>query len=359
MEVLLEKQAVAEVPNRPAVFLLTLADGEPYLARTNVLRRRLLRLCRMEKVREAALRVEYWPTGSTLEAQIAMLELARRHFPDRYAEFLHLRMPSYIKLLLANEFPRSQVTSAVTRNGLYFGPFRSRGSAERFEGQFLDLFQVRRCQEDLNPSPGHPGCLYGEMSMCLRPCQAAVGRDEYRHEVARAAEFLSTGGLSLLNPAIASRDDFSAQMDFEEAARQHKRVEKIEAVREGRDELARQIDRLHGIAVTPSASPNAIELGFVRGGHWQGMHRISFELVEGKPVSLDRSLRELMAQAVTVERPPRERQEYLAILARWFYSSWRDGEFLLLDDFNDPPYRKLVHAISRVHRGVVGTTVAG
>jgi len=44
----------------------------------------------------------------------------------------------------------------------------------------------------------------------------------------------------------------------------------------------------------------------------------------------------------------RERQEYLALLARWFYSSWRDGEWIFCDSFVAVPYRKLVNAISRV-----------
>jgi hypothetical protein len=46
----------------------------------------------------------------------------------------------------------------------------------------------------------------------------------------------------------------------------------------------------------------------------------------------------------------RERQEYLALLARWYYSSWRDGEWLPIESFDNLPYRKLVHAISRVAR---------
>jgi hypothetical protein len=46
----------------------------------------------------------------------------------------------------------------------------------------------------------------------------------------------------------------------------------------------------------------------------------------------------------------RERQEYLALLARWYYSSWRDGEWLSFESWDEIPYRKLVHAISRVAR---------
>jgi hypothetical protein len=37
-------------------------------------------------------------------------------------------------------------------------------------------------------------------------------------------------------------------------------------------------------------------------------------------------------------------------LARWYYSSWRDGEWLAYEGPKHIPYRKLVNAISRVAR---------
>jgi hypothetical protein len=52
----------------------------------------------------------------------------------------------------------------------------------------------------------------------------------------------------------------------------------------------------------------------------------------------------------------RERQEYLALLARWYYSSWRDGEWLAFDSYDDIPYRKLVNAVSRVTHGDSGVS---
>jgi len=65
-------------------------------------------------------------------------------------------------------------------------------------------------------------------------------------------------------------------------------------------------------------------------------------------VSLDRKLRETFAAVAPRKLTVRERQEYLALLARWFYSSWRDGEWLGFESFGDIPYRKLVNAVSRV-----------
>jgi excinuclease ABC subunit C len=351
--------AIEAVPNNPAVFLLWPKEGEPYLSKTNLLRRRLLRLLkererpsRLLNLRHTVQRIEYYVTGSAFESAIVLYEQARRHLPGTYIDLIKLRMPSYVKIILTNQFPRSHITTHVTRSaGLYFGPFRSRVSAERFEGQFLDLFQLRRCQEDLAPSPEHPGCIYGEMAMCLRPCQQVVGTAEYGHEVARVVDFLRTDGQSLLGAISHSRDRLSEEMQFEEAARQHKRYEKVQEVLKQADELARDIDRLNGVAITRSLAADAVEMWFVREGWWQEPQRFSFEVRDGTPVSLDRKLRETFAAVSQRKLTVRERQEYLALLARWFYSSWRDGEWLGFESYGDIPYRKLVNAVSRVAAG--------
>ena len=92
---------------------------------------------------------------------------------------------------------------------------------------------------------------------------------------------------------------------FEEAARQHKRFEKVQEVLKLRDELARDVDRLNGVAITRSLAADAVEMWFVREGDWQEPQRFSFEVQEGKPVSLDRKLRETSARsrAAKADRP--------------------------------------------------------
>jgi excinuclease ABC subunit C len=350
--------ALETVPNAPAVFVLWPKEGAPYLSKTTLLRRRLLRLLkerekpsRVLNLRHTAARIEYRLTASALESSIVHYEAAKQHFPETYLETIRLRMPPYVKLVLSNEFPRSHITTHLTRTaGLYFGPFRTRASAERFESQFLDLFQMRRCQEDLEPSPAHPGCIYGEMGMCLRPCQQVVGPAEYAHEVERVTEFLRSGGRSLAGSIEHARDRLSEEMNFEEAARLHKRLEKVQEVLKLRDDLAYEVEHLNGVAITRSLAPGAVELWFVRGGNWEGAQHFSFEVQEGRPRPMDHQLREAVAAVMPRKPTVRERQEYLAVLARWYYSSWRDGEWLSFETYDDIPYRKLVHAVSRVAR---------
>src|SRR5579864_7069353 len=237
--------AIAALPNSDAVFLVRAGERSAYLAKTSMLRRRLLRILkpaegtrRSLNLRDVVTSVEYWPTASRFESMLLHYALARRDFPDDYLRLIKLRMPAYVKLILANEFPRTQVTTRLGGGqALYYGPFRTRAAAELFENQFLDLFQIRRCQENLEPGPQHPGCIYGEMNMCLRPCQQAVSREEYLSEVARVEEFLAGDGAALLSVTAAARDRLSDELDFEAAARQHKRLERIEEVLALRDDL--------------------------------------------------------------------------------------------------------------------------
>lgn len=352
-------EAIQAAPPHPAVFLIWPREGSPYMARTASLRRRLLRLLkarvapsRLLNLRDVVARVEYWLTASRLESSLTAWELGRRHFPDTYVRLLRLRMPPYVKLILTNRFPRTQVTRRLSgTRSLFYGPFRSRTAAEHFEGSFLDLFQIRRCPEDLEPSPEHPGCIYGEMNRCLRPCQAVVGEEEYASEVERVNEFLSSEGKSLLATISAARDRLSADLEFENAAREHARYERVQQVLKLSDELATDIDRLHGVAVTRSIQDECVELRFMLAGRWLAAKSFFFGLVDGRPVPMDGRLRGLASELEPPKTTVAERQEHLALLARWFYSSWRDGEWLPFKRLGALPYRKLVNAIRRVASG--------
>jgi excinuclease ABC subunit C len=347
-------EGIAALPSSDAVFVIRAGERSAYLAKTSMLRRRLQRILRPAEalrrslnLRGVATRVEYWLTGSRFESMLLHYALARTEFPESYLRLIKLRMPAYVKLVLANEYPRTQVSTRLTGGqALYYGPFRTRGSAELFEDQFLDFFQIRRCQENLEPAAQHPGCIYGEMNKCLRPCQLAVSREEYLNEVGRVEKFLHGDGAAMLSATASARDVLSKEMNFEEAARQHKRLERIQEVLALRDDLVADISQLCGVAVTPSIAPDSVLLWFFYQGAWQAP--IEFALTSN--ASLDARLKELVAGLRPADVPLAEKQEHLALLERWHYSSWSDGQWIGFRALEQVPYRKLVRAISRVRQ---------
>jgi hypothetical protein len=115
--------------------------------------------------------------------------------------------------------------------------------------------------------------------------------------------------------------------------------------------LAREVTQLHGVAVTASQETETVALWFLRKGCWLNRRDFSVAQAGDKPVSLDIRLREIVASLEQPHSRAGERQEHLALLAKWYYSSWRDGEWLGIDSWEAVPYRKLVNAIHRVIRG--------
>ena len=329
------------------------SEGEPYVGRAGDVRRRLLRLMKKRdkpgkllNLREIATRIEYWPVSSRLQSWLVLYECARRYLPATYPDLLKLRFPPYVRLLTGNTFPRTQVSTRIHGPGLTFGPFRSRALADQFEHDLLDLFQIRRCQEDLQPSPEHPGCIYGEMSMCLRPCQSVVSIEEYGSEAGRVSEFLRSEGKSALHTSQAARDRLSAEMEFEAAAREHQRVEQIEALVRLKEELARDVSQLCGVSVQPGPRAGTAGLWFLVGGVWQ--KPLLFASDSKETIPLDRRLRELVARLQPVEVSPREREEHVAMLARWYWSSWRDGIWIRAENMEKLSWRRLTTAVSKV-----------
>jgi excinuclease UvrABC nuclease subunit len=340
---------LATLPEGQAVYLIRAREGQAYLGRTNILRRRLGRLFAKWKLAELASHIEYWPTASRLEQWMLSYELAQEVFPDEPERALRLPKPAYVKLLLANPFARTQITTRLSgAQNVFFGPFSTRAFADQFESQLLDLFQLRRCQEDLIPSTDHPGCIYGEMQRCLRPCQQALTPEEYASEATRMADFLATRGKSTLERTALLRDRASQKLDFEQAAQLHARHDKIEAVARVPGELAGSSSLLCGVAVTASTEPQSVMLYFLRNGSWLRPVVFCLAPIVDKPASLDMRLRELIASLETPKVSLAQREQHLALLAKWFYSSWRDGEWLGLESFDAVPYRKLVNAIHRV-----------
>lgn len=351
------RENLSAVPASPGVLLIEFEQGNRYAARTADLRRRFRRLLGDERAGGAELRAQargafYEPTGSTFESSLRLYELAREVWPDAYRKRLHLRSAPFVKAHLSNRFPRTSVTTRLGgSSAIYFGPFPTRVAAERFEEGFLDQFLIRRCVENLEPAPDHPGCIYGEMKMCLRPCQQACSDEAYRAESGRAVAFLASRGTSLVDELGSNRDAASEALEFEEAARLHQRLDKLRELLSATDELARDIDALHGAVVQRSADPSEVVLWPLYRGFFQDAARVSIVWEQEKPGSLDRRVREALDGVEYKSGRPADRADHLALLRRWRMSSHRRGELVLFDSLERIPYRRLVNAVSRVAQG--------
>ena len=341
------------LPEQAAVFLLELGEGrEPYLGRCANLRRRMQRVLRaagdasrLLRLRGLAHGLAYWQTGSSLESNLVLLEQARTCFPGGYRRMLRLRLPWYIRLLTKNRFPRVTISSQPGDPSATFGPFLYRSQAESFANRALDLFLLRRCEEELMPAPDHPGCIYGEMNMCLRPCQVAVSDARYREEANAFLRFLASDGESLREELELQRMQASADLDFEQAARAHKRLQKLNECRHGLGSLCTLLSQLDGVAVTPAPQEGEVRLWPLVSARLRRAVTLPLDEIPGSAIA------ECLAKDTEPPNPASEEtmREALAVLIKWSASTWCDGEWVRVENASKPPIRRIANAARRVH----------
>lgn len=361
-----ENSQLEAIPPSPAVFALFLdapdaPKAPPYLGRTADLRRRLRRLLgprsslsKLLNLRELTRKIEYQPVGSALEAQWLLYRLNKLHYPSTYRQRLRLRSPALLKVNLRNRFPRCYPTRRLSADGsLYYGPFPSRLAAERFASEFLDLFNIRRCVEDLNPHPSHPGCIYSQMRMCLAPCFKGCSDNEYQEEVERVIEFLATEGKSLERSVKAERDEASEKLDFERAAQLHRKIKKIHDALALKPEPVRNLKDLHAVLVLPGSQHMSVSFFLMRSGKLLGPASMDLGENVSSPLSLDERFRLLFDELLhEANEFPRETSwEHLSLFARWYYSSFRQGEVIMLSSPSQIPHARLIRICRKIVAG--------
>jgi hypothetical protein len=303
-------------------------------------------------------------------------------------------------MAMENDFPRLFATNRYVRSAAErsFGPFPTRAAAERTCDAVLDLFQLRRCVEDLHPYPQHPACPYFEMKKCLAPCNQTCTPDRHHAEADAVFETLRTHGASLLSSLERERAAASEALEFETASAIHQRYEKAETALRELPESVRLLSELSAVIVQPSAQPGEVALfrltrqglggpaayatvGMRLHNEQSGSsslysHPMALAPIPLDPVPLEPSpatgpaadtLEERLQTALhalesmSPSRPSTPQiEDHLALFTRWCFRplAKRTGEAIFAGADGAIPHKPLLRAISRVTRGATAAAPA-
>jgi len=396
------EEALRQLPECGAVFALygEQESAEPYIGLTPNLRRRLERLLRPARTQTKRLqlvsrvrRIDWQVTGSELESLLVEFSLLEAVYGARALERMKLRAPAFVRFHGGNPYPRLTVTNrpSLKEAQWAFGPFPSRAGAERYAEELLKLFLLRRCEENLDPNPSHPGCVYSEMKMCLAPCYQGCTDARYDEEAEAVRAFLATRGESKLVQIRQRRDRASEELEFESAAKLHAQLEKVESVRALAAELVHPLISLRACLFQASARPDEVAVFLYQDGEVRGPAafstlgmRIQNEqsgssslfaqpmaveaIPEGVPAAgavvsrdtLDARLECVLATLSRAQPQPNGvvRQGHLALLTRWYYrpQQKRAGEICFPNEDGGMqwPLRSMLRSIGRVAAARLG-----
>ena len=268
---------VLVTPERPGVYLMKNAGGAViYVGKAAVLRNRLrsyfgspagLDRKTRRMVSELA-DFEYIVTDTEAEALILENILIKRHRPHFNIRLKDDKTYPYLKVDLADDFPRVYITRGVHKDGArYFGPFASAGSVRQSMDLVKKLFPYRSCTKKITGTDPRP-CLEYYIHRCVGPCAGLADRDEYSEVVKQVILFLEGNTEQVTGQLRSKMEEAAGQLEFERAAvlrDQVAAITKFEEERTVKVDSGRQTD-LDAIAVSVAANETWVEVFFIRRG---------------------------------------------------------------------------------------------
>ncbi|MDR0569841.1 MAG: excinuclease ABC subunit UvrC [Clostridiales Family XIII bacterium] len=221
------KESLKNLPDKPGVYLHKDASGEIiYVGKAASLRSRVRQYFQSSRNMDAKVRAmvshiaefEYITTNTEMEALILENTLIKKHYPRYNVLLRDDKTYPYIKVTLAEDFPRLFKTRILAEDGSkYFGPYADVRSANQIIGLLCDVYALKRCSTRKFP-PGHRPCLNYHIGRCLGVCAGRVGKDEYRGAIDGVVAFLNGRSRELTDFLSARMESAAGRLDFEGAA---------------------------------------------------------------------------------------------------------------------------------------------
>jgi excinuclease ABC subunit C len=210
--------------------------------------------------------LEYFVTASEQEALILELNLIKRHRPRYNVRLKDDKTFPYLKIDLAEDWPRVHITRRLEANGgRYFGPFASARSIRQTLKLLKGIFPFRSCSKPITGTDARP-CLEYHIGNCLAPCIGAVSRQEYAEVIRQVILFLEGKQERVVKELKGQMERASEAMDFEKAARLRDQIQAVEQVVEGQRIAARVKGEQDAIAFKEDKDQAYVQVFFIRGG---------------------------------------------------------------------------------------------
>lgn len=222
-------------------------------------------------------------TDSEVEALILEQNLIKEHRPRYNVMYKDDKSYPYLKVTLAENFPRVFITRRHVKDGSrYFGPYTHVGALNETMRLLKKIFPIRSCKHK-DPAPRSRPCLNYHIKRCLGPCSGEVDCDTYRAMINEICLFLE-GRQEDLAKALASRMAAAAErMDFEHAASLRDQLQAVREVVERQKIITGGFEDQDVVAAAGAEdlSEACVMVFFVRGGKLIGREHFILREVEG------------------------------------------------------------------------------
>ena len=269
-------QKIRTLPTSPGVYLYKNAEGEViYVGKAKNLRSRVSSYFHEGRWEDAktgtlvreAVNVNYIVVANNKEALALENHLIKQKKPRFNILLRDDKTYPYVKLTLAERFPRVYVTRRLRKDGsAYYGPYFPANLAYRIVDLIHRHFMVPSCKVDLTRNHPRP-CLQFYIKRCLGPCVKELTTPEIYSEAVRDVKFFLEGRQTDLVKSLRQRMSEAAEaQEFERAARYRDLISTVEQLQEKQRIAAAEGDDADVFGYHYENQMLAVNLFHMRGG---------------------------------------------------------------------------------------------
>jgi len=219
---------------------------------------------RTERMLSQTKNIEITTTSNESEALLLEANLIKKHKPKFNILLRDDKSFPYIFIGKNEKWPQLiKHRGKKTREGHYFGPFASVGSANWTIKTLQKIFLLRVCDDSIFKKRQRPCILY-QIKRCSAPCMGYVDHNSYKKLVDNSIKFLSGKTRNIQKDLSKQMDAASNELDYEKAAVLRDRIKALTQIQSSQNINATNLSEADVIAVYKESGKSCVQVFFFR-----------------------------------------------------------------------------------------------
>lgn len=282
------KEKLKNLPLTPGVYLMKDKDGDIiYVGKSKALKNRVSQYfqntaAHTPKTRAMVEKVEnfdYILTDTEAEALALECNLIKKYRPKYNILLKDDKQYPYIKITMAEDFPRIMMTRRVVRDGsVYFGPFMSGFAIKDTLEVIKKIFKIRSCKKVLPRDIGKSRtCLLYHLKQCSAPCSGKIQKEEYRAVFDKIEGVIKGDNREIIKELEEKMYLASSKTEYEKAAVYRDKIESIKAIAEKQKITSSKNDSRDVIGIFFDGKESCVRVFYIRSGKVTGTESFVFQ----------------------------------------------------------------------------------
>ena len=266
------RKELSLIPKSPGVYRMLNHKGDIlYVGKAKNLPNRLKsyvseknHIIRTDRMLSQTFKIEITTTTNESEALLLEANLIKKFKPK--FNILLKDDKSFPFIFIGNKDQWPQVTKhrgKKDKDGFYFGPFASAGSANWTIKMLQKIFLLRVCDDTTFKNRKRPCILY-QIKRCSGPCVSYVDNKDYKNSVDDAIKFVSGKSREIQKDLSKQMEEASEKLDFEKASILRDKIKSLNIIQSSQRINEANLVEADVIAAYKESGKTCIQIFFYR-----------------------------------------------------------------------------------------------